>query len=190
MNYLDLMLLIPLLYGLARGAMRGFVVEVASTVALVAGLLGAIYFSKYTQGLIQEYTEYSGDFLGILSFALTFVGIIIGIHILAKFIQKVLQLAALGLVNRVAGAVFGTLKMALICSFVLTVIKSAGLEEHILSDESKNQSWLFKPVSKVGPAILPMIQNADWFKAYSFGDVEELLNEQKLFENDENELVK
>jgi membrane protein required for colicin V production len=184
MNYLDLMLLIPLLYGLARGAMRGFVVEVASTVALLTGLLGAIYFSKYTQGLIQEYTEYSGDFLGIFSFALTFVAIIIGIHLLAKFVQKVLQLAALGLVNRVAGAVFGILKMALICSFVLTVIKSAGLEEHIISDESKNQSWLFKPVSKVGPAILPMIQNAAWFKAYSFGDVEELLNEQKLFENE------
>ena len=45
MGFLDIILAMLLVYGLYKGLRNGFFVEIASLVALIAGLFGAIHFS-------------------------------------------------------------------------------------------------------------------------------------------------
>ncbi|WP_304131463.1 CvpA family protein, partial [Mesonia mobilis] len=45
MNLVDVVIVIILILGFVRGAMRGLIVELASLVALIAGIYGAIHFS-------------------------------------------------------------------------------------------------------------------------------------------------
>jgi len=52
MNVLDIILGALLLFGLVRGFMKGLFVEVASLVALIAGVYGAIHFSSFTAILL------------------------------------------------------------------------------------------------------------------------------------------
>ena len=48
MNYFDYLLLLPLVYGLYRGFTKGLIIELASLVALIAGVYGAMYLSSFT----------------------------------------------------------------------------------------------------------------------------------------------
>ena len=107
-NYIDLAVVCLLLYGLARGAYRGFFVEVASLLALVLGVFGALHFSSFTASLLSNYIEW--DYLPLLAFALTFVGIMIGVAWVGKLLKKLAKVVLLGFLNRLLGAVFGACK--------------------------------------------------------------------------------
>ena len=165
MNTLDIILLIPLVFGIVKGLMRGFVIEIASLLALIAGVYGAIHFSFFAEGLIKENANLDGNTLAIAAFATTFIAIVLVIHLGARVLQKVLSMAALGIVNRIAGGVFGFLKWGIIVSFSLVFINGLGggsLE--LISKESKSKSVLYYPLSQFGPTILPLITESSWYK--------------------------
>lgn len=172
MSSLDIVLAIPLLWGLIRGFMRGFIIEIASLFALVLGVYGAIHFSFYMESLLVEHTEMAGSTLSVSSFALTFIAIVIGIHLGAKLLQKIISMAALGIVNRIAGAVFGLLKWLLIASYTLSFVNGFG-GLGLLNDASKKDSVLYPLIVQAGPMIIPALTEANWFES-----VEELIPEE------------
>ena len=47
MNIFDIVIAALLIFGFVRGVMKGLFVEVASLVALIAGVYGAIHFSYF-----------------------------------------------------------------------------------------------------------------------------------------------
>ena len=53
MNWLDIVLAIPLLWFLYRGFRNGLIIELASLAALILGIYAALHFSFY----VQEYLE-------------------------------------------------------------------------------------------------------------------------------------
>lgn len=57
MNYIDIILLLPLLYGAYRGFSRGLIIEVATLLGLLLGVYIAIKFSGYTGGLSAGFFE-------------------------------------------------------------------------------------------------------------------------------------
>ena len=63
MNYLDIILSIPLLWGLYKGITRGIIKELASLLALVLGTYGAIHFSEQIQPTLQANTSIDESYL-------------------------------------------------------------------------------------------------------------------------------
>ncbi len=49
MNYLDIIIAVPILYGLIKGFSNGVVKEVTSLVALFVGVFVAINYSEYLE---------------------------------------------------------------------------------------------------------------------------------------------
>lgn len=121
MNVLDIIVLVCLGYGLIRGLIKGFVVEIAGVIALFIGVLGAFKFASTFAQFIQHYIELNPKIVQGVSFLLLFIGIVYGISLLAKMITKTLQIAALGLINRLAGGLFGVIKWAVILSALLVI---------------------------------------------------------------------
>jgi len=165
MNTLDIILLVPLIFGLVRGLMRGFVIEIATLITLIAGVYGAIHFSCFAEELIKENANLDGNTLAISAFATTFIVIVLAIHLGARILQKVLSMAALGIVNRIAGGLFGLLKWGMIISFTLVFINGLGGGSiELISKESKKGSVLYYPIAQFGPMILPIITESSWYK--------------------------
>ena len=108
-----------ILFGLVRGFMKGLFVEVASLVALIAGVYGAIHFSNFAAEFLQTKTEWTEQTINITAFAITFVIIVLAIGLAGKALTKLADFAALGIINKLAGGAFGALKIALILSVVL-----------------------------------------------------------------------
>ena len=159
MNYLDLLISIPLVWGAFNGFRKGLVIEVASLVALVAGIYGALEFSSYVSGWLNEQFDWSENVIKMTSFTLTFITIVILVHLVARLIQKLVKLVALGTINRIFGAIFGTVKFLFIVSAILYVINNIDERYPFIAEDEKNNSMLFNPVSEIIPLLYPKIEN-------------------------------
>lgn len=83
----------------------------------------AIFISLKFSGLVTDYllqANLVNEKWGIvIGFALTFLGILFGIKILAKILRNTTRSLGLGIIERLAGAVLGALKMFLVTMTLL-----------------------------------------------------------------------
>ncbi len=157
MQYVDIILAIFLIFGTVKGFKNGFFVEIASLLALVLGVYGAIKFSYFINNYLSGRVDLEERYIGIISFALTFIIIVIGISWLGKVLTKVADITMLGFVNKVLGAVFGGLKTALILSVVLLIFSNLNSSFSLLDKESLEKSILYKPVKSIVPLLFPSV---------------------------------
>ena len=156
MNYFDIVIGIILILGLVKGFKNGLVIELAALAALVLGLLGAVHFSGITESYLSQYMESS--YIGIIAFVITFVLIVIGIHLLARVIDKLVKAVALGPVNRITGALFSLLKYAFIISVLLAVVNGLERNFKFLPEEQKESSMLYEPIATIAPFVFPYLR--------------------------------
>lgn len=161
MNVIDIILGALLLFGLVRGFMKGLFVEVASLVALIAGVYGAIHFSDYAAEFLQSRTEWNEKTINLAAFAITFVVIIIAISLAGKALTKLADFAALGILNKILGGLFGALKIGLILSIVLIVFNKMNNVLPFVGEDDIEESVLYEPVRSLAPMIFPSIIKKD-----------------------------
>ena len=158
MNYIDLVLAIMLLIAAIQGFRNGFIIELASLAALILGIWGGIKFSDYTAGLITKHLGYHSEHLGTIAFIVTFIVIVILIHLMAKMLDTIVKAVFLGFLNRLAGIVFGLLKMAVVLSIVLLLFDETDENVHILPTKQKEESKIYGPMKQIVPTLFPFIQ--------------------------------
>ena len=155
MGYLDIILCIPLIWGLYNGYTKGLIIQTASLLALILGAYGAIVFSNLTQDILASNFEIDNKYIPIISFATTFIAIVIAVHFLGKVLEKSINMIALGLFNKLLGAVFGVLKVALLLSALIFVFEGLDKQFSLIPQDAKSKSVLYRPMSKLIPAIVP-----------------------------------
>ena len=155
MNVLDIVLAALLIFGFARGLWKGFFVELASLIGLIAGIYGAIHFSFFVANLMSNYVSWEARYMTIVSFAITFLIIVVVITLLGKALTKIADFASLGLLNKILGGVFGMLKTAIILSIVLLIFSKLGDTLPFISDELQEEAVLYKPVKDLAPTLFP-----------------------------------
>jgi membrane protein required for colicin V production len=158
MNYIDLILGIILIIAAIQGFRNGFIVELASLAALVLGIWGAIKFSDWTAKFITDTTAYHSTHLSTIAFVVTFIAIVILIHILGKVLDNAVKAVALGFLNRLAGIIFGVLKSAVILSIFLLIFDAVDENVHLLPSGQKTESKIYTPMKQVVPTLFPFLK--------------------------------
>lgn len=157
MNVIDIILGVILLFGLVRGLMKGFFVELASLIALVAGVYGAIHFSYILKDFLGGLVSWEEKYLHLVAFALTFILIVVLISVIGKVLTKFSNFVALGLINRLLGGIFGFFKMAFLLSLVLLFLNRIDQNGDLIGKQKLETSVLFGPVEGFVPMLLPTI---------------------------------
>ncbi len=157
MNFIDLVLLIPILWFGYKGFTKGFIIEIASLAALMLGLYGGIHFSGFVAGYLSKWFEIKSDYVPLISFSVTFLLIVIVVFLVAKGVDKLVKSAALGLPNRIAGAIIGAAKTIVILSVVILLTNKYDKNGLFLKDEIRNNSLLYNPISKLIVQIYPSV---------------------------------
>jgi membrane protein required for colicin V production len=153
MGILDIILGVLLAYGLFRGLKNGFFVEIASVIALVAGIYGTIHFSYITSDYLNERLDWDATYIKITAFIITFLGIVVVVHLLGKALTRVADFAMLGLLNRIAGGIFGIVKVAVILGSLMIFLERAGLPLHEIQPEAFEKSIFYGPLKDTGAFI-------------------------------------
>lgn len=158
MNYIDLVLGILLIIAAIQGFRKGFIIEFASLAALILGIWGGIKFSDLTANFITKYTGYTSEYLSTIAFFVTFILIVILIHMMAKMLDNVVKAVFLGFLNRLAGIIFGVLKIAVILSVLLLLFDEVDENVHLLPTRQKQESQIYGPMKSVVPTLFPFIK--------------------------------
>jgi membrane protein required for colicin V production len=155
MNTFDVIISALLIFGFIRGLLKGLFVEIASLAALILGVYGAIHFSYFISNILKNYVSWDEKYITIVAFALTFAIIVIVIALLGKLLTKIANFAALGLLNKLLGGVFGALKIGLILSIVLLIFSKLNNTIPFLSAEQQNETILYEPIKNLAPTLFP-----------------------------------
>ena len=155
MNTVDIVLGIVLLLGVVQGFLKGFLVELAGLLALILGIYAAIHFSDYTFVFLQDFISRDDEQLYWVSFAATFILVVVFISILGRVLTKIVHLIALGILNRIFGAVFGFLKMAFLASLFLMLLSYTNIFN--IGEKTLSESILYSPIRQLAPAVLPKV---------------------------------
>ena len=160
MSVIDIIIGALILYGIVKGLFKGLFVEVTSLLALVVGIYGAVHFSKYAAQILSNNFDWSQNTTSITAFAVTFVVIVLAISLAGKALTKLADFAALGLLNKLLGALFGGTKIALIISVLLLILSTLNQTIPFVSSDEIERSLLYSPVKSLAPMILPDLMSA------------------------------
>ncbi len=153
----DIVIGIILLLGFYKGFKKGLFVALASLAGIVAGVYGAVYFSGYAAGWLSQRVNWGEQLINMVAFAITFLGVLYVVSLAGKMLTKIADFAFLGIFNKLLGAVF----YGLIAAFIVSVffMYAGSLEKwgYGISQETKENSILYKPVASLAPAFLPKI---------------------------------
>jgi membrane protein required for colicin V production len=154
----DIIFIILFVWAAYKGYTKGFILQIASLAALIIGIYGAIKFSSLlTTFLLKEY-NITQEYLPIISFALIFISIVLLIYLLAKLLEKMADLTALGFINRLFGAIFNMIKYALIISIFLVIINNINRKSEFLPEKQMQSSFFYYPLSVLSPLIYPYLR--------------------------------
>lgn len=157
MGILDIILGLLLVYGLYKGLKNGLFVEIASIIALIAGLYGAIHFSYIAGDYLSKNMEWNERYINLTSFIITFIVIVLVVHLAGKFLTKIADFAMLGLLNKLAGAIFGTLKVAVIVGALLVFFDRANSSIKLVKSETLEESILYEPIKEIGAFVFSKV---------------------------------
>ncbi|ATA68595.1 colicin V production CvpA [Capnocytophaga cynodegmi] len=150
MNTVDIILLIFLGFGLIRGLWRGVIIELASLLAIVLGIYGAIHFSFYVAGILNQHLSLDKSTTEAVSFAFTLVLIMLIVMLLAKLLTKVVESVSLGFLNRLAGGIFGVLKVTIIAGSLFLMLEKTWQITKWIPEKTLQNSVLYEPIKSVG----------------------------------------
>ena len=154
MNYLDIIIAIPLLYGTVKGFSNGIITEISNIISVFLAIYIGVHFSEFTHPYLNldMLSDYS-NLIPLIAFLLVFVLIIIIVKSIGELINKITKHLALGLISRFLGAIFGMIKLLIICIFF--ILLASDLE--LIDSKTQKNSILLIPLQRISKVILPEI---------------------------------
>lgn len=154
MNILDIVFIIPIVWLAYVGFKKGLVVELSSLVALLLGVFVSLYFSDVTAEFLKETFGLKTKYLSLISFIATFVLVVVAVNLIGKLVEKLVDIVALGFLNKSTGGVFGILKAAVLLSFVLFFIEKADKKKVIISEDLSENSLFYPYIQPIATTLI------------------------------------
>lgn len=160
MNWLDILLLLPLLVGLVRGLMRGLITEIIAILAIILGVVGArLWATKFSAWLLLQFA-WPEAVCHVVAYSLLFLAIAIVLNIMGRLLSKLLRAIQLGFINRLLGGVFGMVKWLVVVLVVVFCINMLDSYFHFLDNsEVVKTSTLYRPFVQTAEQIAHTFPN-------------------------------
>jgi len=148
MNYLDVIILIPVLWFGYKGFTHGLIRELVTLAALILGIYAAFAFSDLVETWINNPNIPQEAY-----FAITFILVLIAVYLLGRMVEKIIKLMIPEFVNNLLGALFGAAKVLVIFSTLFYFIQSIDSKNVILKKEVTEKSFTYKYIEPVAPKL-------------------------------------
>ncbi len=160
---IDLILAVLLLWSLWRGFRKGFIVKIASVIALIAGVFAGFHGSDGLAQWLHDELDWPENILSLTAFILAFILVVIGVHILAKMIEKIVDISALGLLNKLAGMALGFIQMVCLLSILTFALDAVFGNRAWLPENAVNDAVIFPQVETAIEYVIPeMKRDTPW----------------------------
>tara|TARA_B110000444_G_C18690784_1_gene524169 strand:+ start:385 stop:936 length:552 start_codon:yes stop_codon:yes gene_type:complete len=154
MNYIDIIISVPLLYGLIKGFSNGIIKEITNVLSLVLAIYIGVHFSILIEPYLQS--DVLSDYervMPLIAFLIVFIIILIIIKSIGELIDRLTKLLALGIISKFLGAIFGVFKIMVIFSGIIFFL----IEYKLIDNKIETDSVLLNPIQDISKIIIPKI---------------------------------
>ena len=147
---IDIVFALLMLLAIYKGYRRGLIVAIFSVIALLVGLAAAIKLSTLVAAYLDNSLNVSARWLPVISFIGVFIGAVFIVRLGAAAIEKTLELAMLGWLNRIGGILLYAALYTIILSVLLFYLEKINL----LTQETMSASATYKYLQSLGPRAI------------------------------------
>ncbi|MEO6189730.1 MAG: CvpA family protein [Saprospiraceae bacterium] len=127
------------------GYTKGIIKTFFGAVSIFFGLLAALKFSFIIINLLEKILHTDPRLIIVLGFVATFLLVLIGIRMIGKGLEKILETAHINFINQIAGGVFSALLGLLILSSVIWFLNQI----KVISPTLKSTSFTYPILEQV-----------------------------------------
>ena len=127
MNFIDLLIIAIIGFGIIRGFTKGLIVELSSFFGIFISFLIAGNLDDLMSKEILEFLKINIDIVNTISFIIVFILSYLVIIMIAKGFTKLAKIIYLGFLNSLMGAIFGGLKVILILLIITKILFSLNI---------------------------------------------------------------
>ncbi|MDE6500273.1 MAG: CvpA family protein [Rikenella sp.] len=154
MNTIDLIVCLVVAIAVWNGWRRGFIVQVCSLGALVAGLwLASRYGAQAGAWLrLDDDIRNAGGFVAVL------IAAIIAIGIAARMLRRLFCFAGFGVTDSLLGVAVAVLKYLLLLSALFAAFDRLNADRTLVDAETIDTSLTYRPVIRLSEMIFPFVE--------------------------------
>jgi membrane protein required for colicin V production len=159
MNYIDIIIILYLVWGFYSGFKKGAVYMLVSFASILFALYAAVHFSYLSTGLLAQWLGKDPQDLKILSYIVTFIVVFILMHLIGKILDHFIKAVALGFINRLLGGLLSVGIKVIILSLLIWVFDQGNQIMPLVSQKTIDESVMYKPLRDLSPVILVNLEN-------------------------------
>lgn len=158
---IDILLGITVLLAIFKGWTRGLIVGLFSLLALILGAAAALKLSGSFAVYMAAKTGHPSPLWPVATFILIFLAAALLVRLIARLLEKTLQLAMLGWFNRFCGVILYVAAYITLFSVALWLANQMYLVSPSVKTSSRAYSW----VASIGPRAVTFAGDIiPWFK--------------------------
>ncbi|MBX5438630.1 MAG: CvpA family protein [Thermoflavifilum sp.] len=166
---IDIIFALLVLLALYKGLTRGLVMAIAAFAGWIIGLAAALKLTTIVAHKLETSLGWAHlAWLPVVVCVLLFVAVALLVHLLGKGVERGLQLAALGWLNRLLGFLLYLFMYLIIFSIILWL----GNQLYLISPTTKAHSEVYRWVAPLGPFVIDEIGKWLPFFSHMFQDLE------------------
>ena len=127
------------------------------------GIYTGIHFSDFVANFLHDSFGMTSEYVPVIAFTITFLGVGAGVYFAGKALERVVSMVALSPINKLFGLIFGLTKMLFLLSALLVIIESYDEKDEFLPDDLKEESLLYRPISKLSLVTIPALKYSRLF---------------------------
>ncbi|GAA4468817.1 hypothetical protein GCM10023189_54790 [Nibrella saemangeumensis] len=162
MKTLDILILIPLIWGAYNGYRKGLLVEIVAVVAFIVAMIVGFKFLNFGIDLLTPYisTEVARRILPWLGFSVIFFPTIFLINQMGYSLRQSLRYTLLGTFDSMAGASVGIFTWVFGISVLFWLFSTIGVK---IPARQTDGTWIYPHILPIAPKIMDV--TSEWIPA-------------------------
>lgn len=159
---IDIIFVVILILAIFKGYSRGLILGFFSLVSVIIGLAAAMKLSTVMAHYIGKNLKVSEQWLPLISFAVVFLIVVLLIRLGAKTIEKTIEIAMLGWLNRLGGIIF----FIAVYTIIFSVLLFYAVQMKLIPETTIQQSLTWSFIQPWGPkainglgSVIPVFKN-------------------------------
>jgi len=147
---IDIIFIVFIILAIIQGYRRGLIVAAFSVIALFIGLAAALKLSVVTAGYIGQAVKISDRWLPFIAFAVIFLIVILLVRWVAILLQKSVEIAMLGWLNRLGGILLYVTLFIIVFSVLIFFAEKI----QWIKPDTKNDSLVYPYIQPLGMQVM------------------------------------
>lgn len=154
MNFLDIIIIIPLLWAAYKGFREGILLQLGGILGLVIGVWLASRFGNN----VGRWLGIGEDFAQVVGFILVLLATLLSIALLGRVCKGLFKIAGLESLDTIGGVLFSIVKFALIISVIICAFDAVNCKTNWVGQQKLSSSTMYYPLKKVASYAFPYVE--------------------------------